>query len=194
MKTDIFLQKANNLFVENRLLKFVVVVLATAVVANSFMVYRAVKYQRTVLIPPTMTGTIEFVGGKPTDSYIRDIGRRLASLAVTYSPMTARAQFDELLAYYAPEAYPAASATWYGLASRVEESAVSSVFYPQKIMVDTEKLEITGNYKQFAGDQLVESGPKTLIARYRIDDGRFYLLSLLEKRQEVHRAQEETSP
>ena len=61
-------------------------------------------------------------------------------------------------------------------------------------MVDTEKLEITGNYKQFAGDQLVESGPKTVIARYRIDDGRFYLLSFLEKRHEIHRAQEETSP
>ena len=55
-------------------------------------------------------------------------------------------------------------------------------------------MEITGNYKQFAGDQLVESGPKTVIARYRIDDGRFYLLSFLEKRHEIHRAQEETSP
>ena len=67
MKTDIFLQKTSNLFVENRLLKFVIIVLALTVIFNSLMVYRAVKYQRVVLIPPTMTGTVEFVQGKPTD-------------------------------------------------------------------------------------------------------------------------------
>ena len=68
MKTNIFVQKTSNLFVENRLLKFVIVVLSLAVIFNSFMVYRAVKYQRVVLIPPKMTGTVEFVQGKPTDT------------------------------------------------------------------------------------------------------------------------------
>jgi len=109
VKTEVFIQKTSNLFVENRLLKFVIVVLAFAVSFNSFMVYRAVKYQRVVLIPPKMTGTVEFVQGKPTDKYLRDISRRIATLATSYSPPTARAQFEELLSYFAPESYPDAS-------------------------------------------------------------------------------------
>ena len=128
MKTNIFVQKTSNLFVENRLLKFVIVVLSLAVIFNSFMVYRAVKYQRVVLIPPKMTGTVEFVQGKPTDTYLQDMTRRITNLAATYSPPTAREQFEELLFYYAPESYPQASKAWYSLASRVEESQVCSVF------------------------------------------------------------------
>jgi len=90
MKTDFFLQKASNLFVENRLLKFAVGVMAIAVSFNSFMTYRAVKYQRTILIPPAMTGTVEFVQGKPSESYIKDISRRIVNLATSYAGKTDR--------------------------------------------------------------------------------------------------------
>jgi len=183
MKTDIFVQKAGNLFAENRLLRFIIVVLALAVVFNSFMVYRAVKYQRIVLIPPKMTGTVEFVQGKPTDNYIKDICRRVVNLAATYSPPTARSQFEDLLSYYAPESYPTASEEWYSLASRVEESQVSSVFYMEKITLkEGEMIEIFGNLKQFAaGNTLLENTSKTYLINYRLQDGRLYIVSIKEK-------------
>ncbi|HHL35515.1 MAG TPA: pilus assembly protein [Desulfobulbaceae bacterium] len=184
MKTDIFVQKAGNLFAENRLLRFVIVVLALAVVFNSFMVYRAVKYQRIVLIPPKMTGTVEFVQGRPTDNYIKDICRRVVNLAATYSPPTARGQFEELLSYYAPESYPTASKEWYSLASRIEESQVSSVFYLEKITLkeNTNTMEVFGNLKQFAAvNTLLENTTKTYLINYRIQDGRLYIMSIKEK-------------
>lgn len=180
MKADLFVQKASNLFVENRLMKFVIVVLALTVAFNSLMVFRAVKYQRVVLIPPKMTGTIEFVQGKPTDNYVRDISRRIVSLATTYSPPTARAQFEELLPYYAPESYPEASKAWYSLASRVEESQVSSVFYLEKIKLGESSIEIFGNLKQYAGNTPLETTGKTYLIDYRVQDGRFYLVSFQE--------------
>jgi conjugal transfer pilus assembly protein TraE len=133
VKADIFVQKTSNLFVENRLLKFAVGAMAVAVCFNSLMVYRAVKYQRVVLIPPAMTGTIEFVQGKPTEAYIKDMSRKIVNLAATYSPPTARGQFDDLLSLYTSEAYPEASKSWYSLAGRIEESQVSSTFYLEKI-------------------------------------------------------------
>jgi conjugal transfer pilus assembly protein TraE len=181
VKTEIFVQQASNFFVENRLLKFVIVVLALTVCFNSLMVYRAVKYQRTVLIPPKMTGTVEFVQGKPTDSYIRDMSRRIVTLATTYSPPTARAQFEDLLYYFAPESYPDASKLWYSLAGRIEESQVSSVFYLEKIKLIDNMIEIFGNLKQLAGDTLLENTSKTYLLNYRLQDGRFYVVSLKEK-------------
>ena len=181
MKTKIFVQQASNLFAENRLLKFVIVLLSLTVSFNSLMVYRAVKYQRVLLIPPKMTGTVEFVRGQPTDNYMRDISRRIVTLATTYSPPTARAQFEELLFYYAPESYPEASDLWYSLASRVEESQVSSVFYLEKIKIAENTIEIFGNLKQFAVNTLLENTSKTYLIKYRMQDGRFYIVSLQEK-------------
>ncbi|MFZ5771486.1 MAG: type IV conjugative transfer system protein TraE [Thermodesulfobacteriota bacterium] len=183
MQTSIFLQKTSNLFTENKLLKFVIAVLAMAVVVNSFLVSRAIKYQRVILIPPKITGTIEFVEGKPSDQYIRDLARRMVSLAATYSPATARNQFDEFLGFYAPDAYPEAAKAWYALAGRVEESQVSTVFYLRNLMLDSksQRLELRGDQRQFAEDRLIESGRKTYEARYRIEDGRFFLISFLEK-------------
>jgi len=181
VKTKIFVQQASNLFVENRLLKFVIVILSLAVVFNSLMVYRAVKYQRVVLIPPRMTGNVEFIQGRPTDTYMRDISRRIVTLATTYSPPTARAQFEELLFYFAPESYPEASKLWYSLASRVEESQVSSVFYLEKIKLAENVIEIFGNLKQFAGDTMFENTSKTYLIDYRMQDGRFSIVSLQEK-------------
>ena len=190
MNTNIFVQKTSNLFVENRLLKFIIVVLALAVIFNSFMVYRSVKYQRVVLIPPKMTGTVEFVQGRPTDSYTKDVSRRIVNLAATYSPPTARTQFEELLSYFAPESYPQASKAWYSLASRVEESQVSSVFYLETIKIGENFIEIFGNLKQFAGDTLLENTSKTYLIDYRLQDGRFYIITFKEKfaqRQEEER-------
>tara|TARA_Y100000589_G_C26990741_1_gene562511 strand:+ start:202 stop:777 length:576 start_codon:yes stop_codon:yes gene_type:complete len=181
MKAEIFLQKTSNLFAQNRLLKFSIGVLALTVMFNSAMVYRAVKYQRVVLIPPTMTGTVEFIQGKPNDSYLRDISRRIVGLAATYSPPTVRSQFEELLAYFAPEAYPQASKSWYSLASRVEESQVSSVFYLERIRVTQSAIEIFGNFRQYAGDTLLENSSKTYLIDYRLQDGRFYIVSFKEK-------------
>ncbi len=181
MNTNTFLQKTSNLFVENRLLKFIIVVLALAVIFNSFMVYRAIKYQRVVLIPPTMTGTVEFIHGKPTDSYTKDVSRRIVNLAATYSPPTARTQFEELLSYYGPESYPQASNAWYSLASRVEESRVSSVFYLEKIKIGEDFIEVFGNLKQFAADTPLENTSKTYLIDYRLQDGRFYIVSFKEK-------------
>jgi len=181
MNTNIFLQKTSNLFVENRLLKFIIIILALAVIFNSFMVYRSVKYQRVVLIPPKMTGTVEFVQGRPTDSYIKDMSRSIVNLAATYSPPTARTQFEELLSYYAPESYPEASRAWYSLASRIEESQVSSVFYPEKMKFGEDVIEIFGILKQFAGDTLLDNTSKTYLIDYRLQDGRFYIVSFEEK-------------
>jgi len=181
MKTDIFVQKTSNVFAENRLLKFVIASLSLAVLFNSFMVYRAVRYQRVVLIPPKMTGTIEFVQGKPTDTYLRDTCRRIVNLAGTYSPATARGQFEELLTYYAPESYPVASKEWYSLAGRVEESLVSSVFYLEKITIKKNTMEVFGLLRQFAGDTPLENNSKTYLIDYRIQDGRLYIVSIREK-------------
>ena len=183
MKVDKFLQQTSNIFTENRLLKFVIVVLGIAVSINTLLVYRAVKYQRVVLIPPKMTGTVEFVRGVPTDNYLKDMCRKIVNLALTYTPATARSNFSDLLKMYDPENYPKAQEVWYSLADRIEDSKVTSVFYIQQIKVlKNSSLEITGDLRQYtaAGD-LFKNQTSVYLIDYRISDGTMYLKSIKEK-------------
>ena len=181
MKITSYLQQSSNLFAANQLLRFVVIVLSVCLMFASTMVYRAVRYQKVILIPPQMTGTVEFVQGKPTEAYIQDISRRILTLATSYSPHTARKQFNELLVYYAPESYPEASTLWYSLAGRIEESQVSSVFYPEKTTLKENRIEVFGDLKQYTGNTRLENTTRTYFLDYQIRDGRFSLLAFKEK-------------
>jgi len=81
-----------------------------------------------------------------------------------------------------PESYPNASETWYSLASRVEESLVCSVFYVERITFNNKTIEIFGNMRQYAGDtSVLDSISRTYLVDYRINDGRFYIVSIREK-------------
>jgi len=106
---------------------------------------------------------------------------RSVSLATTYSPSTARKQFNELLVYYAPESYPEASTLWYSLAGRIEESQVSSVFYPQTLSMKDNRIEVFGDLKQYTGNTRLENTTRTYFLDYQIRDGRFSLLAFKEK-------------
>ena len=74
--------------------------------------------------------------------------------------------------------------TWgYSLAGRVEESQVSSAFYPEKIAVAENTIEIFGKLTQFAGDTKLSDASKTYLIDYQVRDGRFFVLAFKEKTQ-----------
>lgn len=191
MKVSDYLQKSSALFDENKLIKFCFVCLTIAFCYNSFQVHKAVNYQRTILIPPKMSGEIEYVQGKPNAKYIRDMSRTIVNLAGTWSPATVRENFEELLYYFAPESFPQASERWYSLASRAEEGLVSSTFYLEKINFDEKVIELFGQLVQYTGNTPLENTSRTYLVEYQIDQGRFYVLSVKEKALKVEAKQEE---
>src|SRR3990167_4146478 len=104
MRLDLYMQKSSNLFAENRLLKICLIILVLITVYNSVMISRALRYTRTILVPANIDRKIEFIEGKPTEEYVKQIGRSLSNLGLSFSPATARSQFAEMLKYYAPAA------------------------------------------------------------------------------------------
>lgn len=181
MNAKDYLQRSSSLFSQNRLLKFCFIFLSIAFCYNSVQVSKALHYQRTVLIPPKMSGEIEFLQGKPTEKYIKDMSRTIANLAGTYSPSTVRENFEALLYYYHPEFYPQASERWYSLASRAEEGLVSSVFYLEDICVGDKTIELFGQLVQYTGSTPLENTTRTYLVDYQVEDGRFYINSIKEK-------------
>ncbi len=181
MKAKDYLQRSSSLFSQNRILKFCFIFLSFAFCYNSMQVSKALHFQRTVLIPPKMSGEIEFLQGKPTERYIKDISRTIANLAGTYSPSTARENYEALLYYYHPSSYPQASERWYSLASRAEEGLVSSVFYLEDLRVADHTIELFGQLVQYTGSTPLENTTRTYLVDYLVEAGRFYINSIKEK-------------
>ncbi|MDX9821991.1 MAG: type IV conjugative transfer system protein TraE [Syntrophales bacterium] len=185
MKLNLFLQKTSNIVAENRLLKFVVVVIGIATVVNASMTCRALNYQRTVIIPPVLNSRIEITGDRASEEYVKAFSRYIAALSFSYSPGSVKPQFDELLALYAPEAFPEGKRALYELADRVITTRVTSVFFMGKLYVDSGKnqIEMSGQKRQYVDDRKVEDIVKTYLIDYRISDGRFQIVRVSEKEE-----------
>lgn len=194
MKLDFYLQKSSNLFAENRLLKFCLLIITLVTIYNTVMMGRALRYTRTILVPANMDRKIEFIEGKPTDEYIKQIGRSLSTLGLSFSPATVRSQFGEMLKYYAPAAYPDAYKMWYTLASRVEEAKVSQVFYLRnmKLNINTNEIELIGEKRQYTDEKMIKGDEfSKYVINYQITDGKFEVLTFLEKSQHKESGYEE---
>ena len=185
MKLDFFLQKTSNIVAENRLLKFVVVVIGVAAIVNAVMTYRALNYQRTIIVPPVLKSRIEITGDRASEEYVKAFSRYIAALSFSYSPGTVKPQFDELLALYAPEAFPEGKRALYELADRVITTRVTSVFFMSKLYVDGGKnqIEMSGQKRQYVDDRKVDDLVKTYLIDYRISDGRFQIIRISEKEE-----------
>jgi conjugal transfer pilus assembly protein TraE len=187
MRAAKFLDEKSNLTSQNRLLKFAVVALVLAEAVQGAATVRALRYQRTILVPASLNRQVEFVGDRASPEYVREFARYAAGLALNVTPATASANFEELLTLYSPRAYGTGRKAFYAMARDIEGAKVSGVFYPLKIRPDEAqgRIEIEGHRKLYTDDLLVESARKTYVLRYELVDGRFQILGLVVKAEEA---------
>lgn len=183
MNLDIYLQKSSNIFAENRLLKFAIVVLGVAVVINSIGVFQALNSQKVILVPPVINSKISISGDKASDEYIKEFTRYTLGLALTYNPATARPQFSELLVMYDPATFKVARTELYALADKIESTKSASVFYINAMSHDSDKklIQVDGTKQSYIiGEKSVDE-QKTYFVEYAIISGKFILKRLYEK-------------
>ena len=187
MRAAKYLDEKSNLTARNRLLQFAVVALVLAEAVQGVTTFRALRYQRTILIPASLNRRVEFVGDRASPEYVREFARYAVGLALNVTPATASANFEELLTLYSPRAYGTGRKTFYAMARDIEGAKVSGVFYPLKIRPEEAKgrIEIEGHRKLYTDDLLVESARKTYVLRYELVDGRFQILGLVEQAEEA---------
>lgn len=183
MRLDLFLQKSSNVFAENRLLKLAMLLIGATALFNTAMLFAAMDRQRTVIHPPGATAEYQVSGRWADPVYLREMSQHVCTLALTYSPVTVRQQFEALLTLHAPEKFPEARETLYRLAETVEMAEATSVFFVQKIAQDEarRRLEITGIRREYIKEQQTDDQPRTFRLDYRIENGRFWIVNFAEK-------------
>ncbi|MBI1919719.1 MAG: type IV conjugative transfer system protein TraE [Geobacter sp.] len=183
MEFKLFTGKAANIFAENRMLKFTILVLLAAVLVLSFCVVTAMNRERVILVPPVINSKVMITGDHASDDYLREFSRYIISLALTYNSANARNQFSELLAVYDPAGFPNARKELYELADRIETTRASSAFHIQSMTnsADRNQVEVVGSKMTYIGEMKADIVQTAYIVEYRFDNGRFVLTRLYEK-------------
>lgn len=178
-----YLQKASNLFAENRLLKFAVVVLSIGFVWCAYKLEDTKDKVRTIVVPPVLNSKVEISGSWTTDSYVKEYMRYMGALLWNYSPGTARIQFSELLVSWHPSVFDQAKNRLYILADQIEQTKTVSVFFINKIEHNPERMviEVTGNRRLTQQDQHIEDLTKTYLVNYKVENGRFWIVGVEDK-------------
>ncbi len=182
MNFKIFLNKKADVQAENRLLRFVVTVIGIVVLFNTVMIQRSLNYQRVIIVPPGLDVKAEIRGDYLDKNYVMAFSRYVSGLAFNYTPATVKRQFEELLTLFAPEAYAAGKTTFYNLAENVIETRSNSSFYIDRVSIDTVKkrVEVFGVRRLYIDDRKVEDLAKTYLIEYKINNGKFSILSVSE--------------
>ena len=177
MKFKLYLNEFANVKHENKLLKFVIVVLTVCVLLSLYYTNSALEKEKIILIPPQTTQKIVFVGNKPNKAYFDQMTRYIISLALDYTSATARGQFNALLKLFSPDAFKQYEPVFYDLANRVKAAGnVANTFYISDIKVYPNKKEIivTGTQYTFSGNSLLKQKIEKYAIAYNITPaGRF---------------------
>lgn len=186
MKFKLFEGLVGNLKGENKLLKFVVVVVGCVELYNSHKIDLAMKYQRTIIVPSGLDQKVTIVGDRASEEYLRVFARVVTNLAFNYSTASARGQFGELLQYFTPDTFPAAKTAFYSMADTIERTKVSSSFViskPAEIDSDKHIMTITGLQRQWVEANAFPTAEKTYEIGFKITDGKFAVTGITEKLQ-----------
>lgn len=182
MNLNLFVEKAANMKAENKLLKFAVVVVAAGCLMSSFYSYRAVKHQKTIILPPVVDDRIVITGTDANDPYLKMFSKYTLNLMFNYTPHSFKDQASDLLKLSTPEFYNSLEKKISDMADGIKKFALTSVFYPQAIAVDKTNMKITvsGLRISNAQGQEVENKTQKYLIDYKIVDGRFYVNGIHE--------------
>lgn len=189
MKLELFEQKAANLWAENRGLKFfsLMVLLANAITVT--MLYRQAQDVRMMVVPVGAAGNLWVSGDEASDDLLRHMARYITHQIGTYTASTARAQFEEVLSLFAPEAYSEAKAHFDKLADQIERySAISSILTwagNEPLVVEPNRMRITARKQRLSDGSIVRNDRLTYEIQYRIRGGRFWIERIAENRHDA---------
>jgi conjugal transfer pilus assembly protein TraE len=183
VRFDLFVQKTSNLFAERRLLRLIVLLIGGLQVFNCLLLFSVLDQKRTILIPVGNPAKVSVSGSSADTSYLREMGRYIAGLGLSYNPGTVRQQYEELLSLFDPERFASAKEQLYEAADTVETAGASSVFFIAEMTDHPEQkiLDISGTRQLFVQDKKTDEKHLVYRLSYQIRDGRFWIVDFSER-------------
>ena len=176
MKIEKFMEQWQNREMENRLLKFVIVVLAAAIVIEGGLMIHMYASQRTVIVPSYIDRKFSVEGDKASAEYIELMSRYAIELVGNFTPDTIDERTAEFLRFINPRYYNTMATQMKAFSKEMKDYSISQFFIPQRITMKGNAVSIIGFMRQFAQDKQLPAGSVEYRMEYQINQGRFEIV------------------
>lgn len=177
-----YMQEADNLWEENRLLRLAALCAFGAAAILSITI--GFQAQRTrVIVAPFAAGSPDLliVGNQPSNEYLSAIARNIVSLTGTFTASTAEYQFNEVLKFVHPSVYDSMRDDWKDMVKglrQYREVSFATYVLPQKpIEIYGDHIRVAAQRSRFIGDKVGEETGFVDIG-YVVENGRFWITSV----------------
>ncbi len=173
-----FKAKWDRTVVEVWTLRIVILALVAANIVLTVSLIIKSSNQKTVILPPVVSKPFWATDSAVSRGYLYDMGRYLSQNLLTFSPETYNQSLSVFMKFVSPKDYKYIHLRLEAQLQDISSLNVSEVFYPQRISFKFRKIIVHGILSRFGSDKKSISKQKTIIFRYLIVAGRFYVTSI----------------
>ena len=179
-----YINKASNLFIENRLLKFIVVVLAITQVLSYCQLANLKNSERTILVPIGLNEQVN-VSGKTADlNYLSAMAVYITTLKYSSTPRTVMNQYKMLLTMFETDSYDSYAQDFLLSAQKQQKNEVTYQMRINDIDIKIEPesiLIINITYSKFIFKEPVDTDKRLrLEVKFEINYGKFAIKEFKE--------------
>ncbi|ADD67351.1 hypothetical protein Dacet_0553 [Denitrovibrio acetiphilus DSM 12809] len=183
MRFDKYVSRASNLFMENRLCKFMTIVLAAVIIIQLWMLNNSFRNQNAYLIPTGLTTKAAVSGHFLDANYVQAMGVYVSQLLYNFTPQTVANQYKELASLFSADCYQENSNKLISMANAYADNEISMVFRVMEIKSFTQPnvIEISGETSKTILGENVQSFKASLLVYYDVFNGLFRITAIEEK-------------
>lgn len=185
-----FVNATQNIWAENRLLRFVSVLTLASSIFFMIVVARTTDQVKTIIVPFGQGAeNLYLVGDEPSEGYLVSLSNNLVALGGTYTSSGVKFQFDEIMKLVHPSKYAELRdkfrTTVENLSQYREISFATYINYNSKYLFEPGIVRVPVRRHRYIGkNHSTDSG--YFVISYLIEQGRFWLLDIeFERRGEV---------
>lgn len=180
-----FMQESSNVYMKNKLLMAVVIVIALSSIYDSIQIGNIRDTQETIILPYGDVDPYVLRHDHANMAYVRDMAKYIIFLYTNHSAVSVKEQYSVLLGMFDPQSLPRYQQKLNEMsmdyANYVNISHIGNVKKAGAISVL--KNVITINYEQsrVAGTSVQPPISKQLIVHYKIRNARFWITDMAER-------------
>ena len=173
-----FKAKWDRTVIEVWTLRIVILALVFANIVLTVSLIIKSSNQRTVILPPVVKKPFWTTDSAVSRGYLYDMGDYLSQNLLTFSPKTYDESLGEFMKFVYPKDYKYMRSRLQTQMQDIAALNVSEVFYPQRINFKFRSIIVHGILSRFGSDKKSVSKQKTIVFKYLISSGRFYVTSV----------------
>ena len=165
--------------------RIIIIFLCVIVIYQIFIISRLTNNVKTIILPPRVKKAFYITGSSVSKGYLMDMGQYLSQTLLDLSPSNYKSQLGLFLQFVYPSEYNGIKLTLLKQFGALSKLQVSQSFFPNRITIKKNNIYVTGSVIWYMGNNHARVFQKTLIIKYLIQNGEFYVKAISYKKKNI---------